>query len=113
MPIISHLESLIPAGLRPVVAGLAAYGVAEVGTRLLRILAIIVIARQIAPEQIGVAALAIALFELVRVLANSGIGLRIIAASDGELPAICNAARPALLKRPDARHRPCSVHRSV
>ena len=93
MPIISHLESLIPAGLRPVVAGLAAYGVAEVGTRLLRILAIIVIARQIAPEQIGVAALAIALFELVRVLANSGIGLRIIAASDAELPAICNAAR--------------------
>ncbi|WP_237437473.1 oligosaccharide flippase family protein [Alteraurantiacibacter aestuarii] len=72
--------------------GLLAYGLAEAGTRVLRVFTIIVIARQIAPAQIGIAALALALFEFVRVLANSGIGQRIIAATDAELASICNAA---------------------
>lgn len=98
MSIVHTIERLIPArfmpaSMRPVITGLAAYGVAEIGTRILRIGAIVVIARQIAPAQIGIAALALAAFELVRVLANSGIGQRIIAASDTELDAICNAAR--------------------
>ena len=82
----------MPVSLRPILRGLLAYGAAEAGTRVLRIAAIIIIARQVAPAQIGLAALALALFELVRVLANSGIGQRIIAASDMELAAICIAA---------------------
>jgi O-antigen/teichoic acid export membrane protein len=41
---------------------------------------------------LGTAALALSLFELVRVLTNVGIGQRIIAAKDNELSAICNAA---------------------
>lgn len=93
MPIANQFQRYVPTGLRPVVTGLAAYGAGEVGTRILRILAIIVIARQIAPFDIGVAALAIAVFEMVRVLANSGIGQRIIVADDAELDGICNAAR--------------------
>lgn len=92
MPFVQRLESLLPESLRPIMRGLLAYGAAEAGTRVLRIAAIIVIARQVPAAQIGLAALALALFEIVRVLANSGIGQRIIAATDAELPAICNAA---------------------
>lgn len=87
-----RLERLLPDGIAPLMRGLAAYGAAEASTRVLRIVAIVVIARRIPSEQIGVAALALAMFEIVRVLANSGIGQRIIAASDAELAAICNAA---------------------
>ncbi len=86
------ITRMIPDSLKPVLHGLSAYGAAELASRILRVGVIVVIARQIAPEEIGVAALAIALFECVRVLANSGIGQRIIAASDEELPAICLAA---------------------
>ncbi|PEQ10499.1 hypothetical protein B2G71_21985 [Novosphingobium sp. PC22D] len=93
MQLANVIERVLPASARPVVSGLAAYGAAEIGTRVLRILAIVVIARQIAPAEIGVAALAISLFEIVRVLANSGIGQRIIAAADDELDSVCNAAR--------------------
>lgn len=89
---IACLEVLLPSSLRPVMRGLLAYGSAEAGTRVLRIFAIIVIARQMPAEQIGIAALALALFELVRVLANSGIGQRIIVARDDELEAVCKAA---------------------
>ncbi len=92
MLLLTHLEMMLPEGLRPILRGLMAYGLAEAGSRILRVFAIIVIARQVPPAQIGVAALALAVFEIVRVLANSGIGQRIIAASDAELPAICNAA---------------------
>jgi O-antigen/teichoic acid export membrane protein len=87
-----RLYRLLPASIVAMVQGLAAYGAAELGTRLLRVVAIIVIARHIAPDQIGIAALALALFEFIRVLANCGIGQRIIAASDADLPAICNRA---------------------
>lgn len=89
---INRLESLLPRSVAPLVRGLAAYGAAEVSTRVLRVFAIVVIARQVPPEQIGVAALALALFEIIRVLANSGIGQRIIAASEAELASVCQAA---------------------
>lgn len=92
MLLYDRLEMLLPKGLRPILRGLMAYGAAEAASRFLRIFAIIIIARQVPPAQIGVAALALAIFEIVRVLANSGIGQRIIAASEAELPAICNAA---------------------
>lgn len=92
MSITHRLSGLLPPAILSMAQGLAAYGVAEFGTRLLRVVAIIVIARHIAPDQIGVAALALALFEFIRVLANCGIGQRIIAAGDAELPAICNRA---------------------
>ncbi len=72
--------------------GLAAYGSAELVVRVTRILTVIVIARRLAPEMMGAAALALSLFELVRVLANAGIGQRIIAAPDALLDATCNSA---------------------
>ncbi|MES1941383.1 membrane protein [Salinisphaera sp. T5B8] len=72
--------------------GLAAFGSAEILTRVVRIAAIVVIARQVSPTVMGAAALALSLFELVRVLANAGIGQRIIAESDAGLAAACNTA---------------------
>jgi lipopolysaccharide exporter len=72
--------------------GLAAYGSAELVVRVTRILTVIVIARRLTPEMMGAAALALSLFELVRVLANAGIGQRIIAAPDALLAATCNSA---------------------
>lgn len=72
--------------------GMLAYGAAEGATRLVRLGAILVIARAVSPETLGAAALALSLFELVRVLANAGIGQRIIMATDTELAGICLTA---------------------
>ncbi len=73
--------------------GLAAYGSAELAVRLVRLATVIIIARQLAPDIVGVAALTLSLFELVRVLANIGVGQRIIAAPEEHLAATCNTAR--------------------
>lgn len=74
--------------------GMLAYGSAEAATRIVRLGAILIVARQISPALLGIAALALSLFELVRVLTSVGIGQRIIAAKDAELDSICNAALP-------------------
>ena len=75
---------------------LSVLGGAEVAIRVVRILAVVVIARAISPEAMGAAALALTLFELVRVLANVGIGQQIIVAAEDQLPATCNTARRLL-----------------
>ena len=72
--------------------GMLAYGSAEAVTRIVRLGTILVVARQISPAMLGTAALALSIFELVRVLTNVGIGQRIIKANAEELPSICNAA---------------------
>ena len=72
--------------------GLAAYGSAEFAVRLVRLLTVVIIARRLAPDIVGVAALTLSLFELVRVLANIGVGQRIIAAEPHLLAATCNSA---------------------
>jgi lipopolysaccharide exporter len=76
----------------PLASGLAAYGSAEIANRAVRIMAIVVIARRIDAVELGIAALALSLFELIRVLANAGIGQRIIAARADELEAVCATA---------------------
>ena len=73
-------------------SSLAAYGSAEMLVRLIRIVAVVVIARAVTPELMGIAALSLSLFELVRVLANAGIGQKIIMASKADLPATANTA---------------------
>ncbi|MFI0471880.1 oligosaccharide flippase family protein [Halomonas sp. HMF6819] len=71
---------------------LACFGSAEMITRVVRILSIVIIARQVSPQMMGLAALALSIFEMVRVLANAGIGQRIIAESEENLQATCNTA---------------------
>ena len=76
----------------PLVRGLVAFGSAEAASRVVRLGALLIVARQLTPEIFGAAALALSLFELVRVLANVGIGQRLILATDEELPGLCRTA---------------------
>jgi lipopolysaccharide exporter len=93
MPSRASLTSRMQQALAgPLVRGLAAYGGAELLNRVVRLGATVVIARQLAPELVGEAALALTLFELVRVLNGIGVGQRIIAAEESELAAVCNSA---------------------
>jgi O-antigen/teichoic acid export membrane protein len=72
--------------------GLASYGSAEMAVRLVRLFVVLLIARRLAPDIVGVAALTLSVFELVRVLANIGVGQQIIAADEALLDATCNTA---------------------
>ncbi len=76
----------------PVVRAMLAYGSGEMAVRIIRLIVVIIIARQLVPEMVGLAALSLTIFELVRVLAQIGIGQQIIAAADDQVEAICNSA---------------------
>lgn len=84
----------MPDGLAPIMRGFGAYASAELVNRVVRLAAILVIARYTNPALLGTAALALSLFELTRVLTQAGIGQRIVAAHDDELDAICARAYP-------------------
>lgn len=88
----SYLRQKIGDAPLAMLTGLAAYGSAEIAVRLVRLVTVVVIARQLAPDIVGVAALTLTAFELVRVLANIGVGQRIIAADADRLAATCNTA---------------------
>jgi len=76
----------------PLIKGLAAFGAAELSVRLVRLVTVVLIARQLAPDIVGIAALTLTAFELIRVFANIGIGQQIIAADADRLDALCNSA---------------------
>ncbi|WP_336980859.1 oligosaccharide flippase family protein [Altererythrobacter fulvus] len=90
---LAPLTSRIPPALRPMIGGFAAYASAEAATRVVRIVTILVIARRTDPALLGTAAAALSLFELIRVLANAGVGQRIVAARADELDRVCNTAQ--------------------
>ena len=77
----------------PLLRGLGAYGGAEIVTRVVRLGITIIIARRLAPAIIGDAALALTIFELVKVLEKTGTGPRIVAAAADELAITCNTAQ--------------------
>lgn len=76
----------------PLLRGLGAYGGAELASRIVRLGATVIIARKLAPEIVGEAALSLTLFEIVRVLAKTGVGQRIIACPAEQLAPTCNTA---------------------
>lgn len=82
----------IPDGLAKLMRGFAGFASAELANRIVRLGAILIIARHTNAELLGTAALALSLFELTRVLTQAGIGQRIVAANDAELAAICERA---------------------
>ena len=90
---IAKLSHVLPANLAALMRGFASYASAELVNRIVRLAAILVIARQADPALLGTAALALSLFELTRVLTQAGIGQRIVAATDAELASICARAR--------------------
>ncbi len=75
-----------------VVRNLGWYGIAEVGVRLSRLFATVVLARILLPDDFGLVAIVLTSFELVRVLANNGVGLSIVRASDTDLARTCATA---------------------
>jgi lipopolysaccharide exporter len=94
MTLLSTFSSRMPVGgsMPALLRGIGAFASAELAVRIVRLLAIIVMAQRLSPEILGAAALALTIFELTRVLANIGVGQQIIAASDALLEATCNAA---------------------
>ena len=65
---------------------------AEAGARVSKIVTTVILARVLGPVDLGVAAIAITVFELIRVIANNGIGQMVIRARPEDLDATCNTA---------------------
>lgn len=79
--------------LGDLIVGLGAYGSADLVTRVVRLGVTLLLARRLAPEIVGQAAMALSLFELIRVLERAGAGARIIAVGEAQLAATCNTVR--------------------
>lgn len=72
---------------------LFAYGASEVAAKASRLLVVIAVARTLDLAQIGVAAAALAAADILKSLTENGVGQKIIAATDEELPATCATAQ--------------------
>ncbi|MBR9825710.1 MAG: oligosaccharide flippase family protein [Alphaproteobacteria bacterium] len=67
----------------------------EAVSRVTRLFAAIALARTLTPIEFGAAAVAITVFELVRVFNQNGVGAAVVAASDKELPGLIRTAHLA------------------
>ena len=72
--------------------GFGALGLGELFVRVTRLVTAVILARSLGAAEFGLAATAIASFELVRVLGNNGIEQMILRAPDERLAATCNTA---------------------
>ena len=70
---------------------LMAYGASEVVSKLSRLFVVIMVARHLGAEQIGLAAAALAVCDILKSVTENGIGQKIMAARDADVP--CVAAR--------------------
>jgi O-antigen/teichoic acid export membrane protein len=68
------------------------YGLSEFAQRATRIATTVMIARTLTPLDLGIAATAITVFEIVRIAANAGIGPAVVRASDEALAETCRTA---------------------
>lgn len=75
-----------------IVQNLLAYGASEVAAKASRLLVVIAVARTLELEQIGMAAAALAAADILKSLTENGVGQRIIAAPEAELPQTCATA---------------------
>jgi lipopolysaccharide exporter len=85
-------DRVLSTGAGKILRGFSAHGSAEIANRVVRLAATVVIARRLAPDIVGEAALALSLFEMVRVFASTGVGPKVIACPEHELAATCNTA---------------------
>jgi PST family polysaccharide transporter len=85
------LSHMIRSG-GPFAGNLLAYGASEVAAKASRLLVVIAVARSMDATAIGLAAAALAAADILKSLTENGVGQRIIAASDADLDATCNAA---------------------
>lgn len=72
------------------------YGVSEFAQRVTRIATTVLLARMLSPMDLGIAAMAITCFEMLRVGTNAGIGQAVIRATDAELAGTCITASRAM-----------------
>jgi O-antigen/teichoic acid export membrane protein len=91
--LIQNAERRVGPHFAQLARGLGSYGSAELAARLVRLMTTVVIARSLAPAIVGEAALALTVFELVRVLERIGTGQQIVQAKAEALPAICNSVQ--------------------
>lgn len=71
---------------------LLAYGASEVASKLSRLFVVVMVARHLGVEDIGLAAAALAMCDILKSLTENGIGQKIIAAPDTELKAVTQRA---------------------
>ncbi|MCW9017447.1 MAG: oligosaccharide flippase family protein, partial [Kangiellaceae bacterium] len=64
----------------------------ELFNRLTRLVTAIVLARYLSPLEFGVAAIALTANDLIKVLAQNGVGAKIVQATEEELESVCQAA---------------------
>lgn len=74
------------------IRGFGLLGLGELVVRVSRLCTAIVLARMLGPVELGIAASAITCFELIRILANNGLGQMVIRSKEAELQATCNRA---------------------
>ncbi|WP_425515697.1 oligosaccharide flippase family protein [Mameliella sediminis] len=82
----------MPRNRSTFISHLMAYGASEVVTKLSRLFVVIAVARVLDPEQIGLAAAALATGDILKALTENGVVQRIIAAREDDLDATCNTA---------------------
>ena len=68
------------------------FGLAEFGNRLTRLVTTVVLARWLTAEDFGVAAIAITTFEILRIIAQTGVGQAVGRVPESELEATCATA---------------------
>ncbi|CUI67925.1 oligosaccharide flippase family protein [Cognatishimia activa] len=67
---------------------LMAYGASEVASKLSRIFVVVMVARHLGAEQVGLAAAALAVCDIIKSLTEHGIGQKVMAADEADLPSI-------------------------
>lgn len=73
---------------RAFMSHLMAYGASEVVSKLSRLFVVVMVARHLGAEQIGLAAAALAVCDIIKSLTENGIGQRIMAARDADLASV-------------------------
>lgn len=77
---------------RSFLRNLSAFATAEAANKITRIAAMVIIARSLSVEAIGLAAAALTSFELIRIITNNGVGQMIVRADDRNFESVCASA---------------------
>jgi len=85
-------QKIADAASSPLLRGASAYLASEAAAKVSRLAVVVAMARFLSPLEIGIAAAAMAGSDILKSLAENGVGQRIIIANDGELDAVTKRA---------------------
>lgn len=85
-------HKIADAASSPLLRGASAYLASEAAAKASRLAVVVAMARFLSPGEIGIAAAAMAGSDILKSLAENGVGQRIIIAEDNELDAVCKRA---------------------